>query len=368
MTITTAPQDRAPAKDRAAEAQSIIDVDVHQTVTRDNVKKRLPAYFQTLKIGPPDRPGYMQPHAPLRTDAQGPSGEPAGSYEAVRANLLDRYGVSFAILTGSWSRLSQLPHPDFAAAQAKAYNDALAEDWLDRDDRLRGVVTVTTHDGQTAADEVRRWADDPRMVGVQINSTTQHPVGQRMYWPLFEACVETGRPLCMHPGGEGTGVAHAPTPNGYPTTYLEWHTCLTASYYTQVASLVCEGVFEQFPTLKVLCNEGGYGWVPQLMWRLDKNWKALRTTVPWLKRRPSDVIREHLRFATQPIEEPDHPDHLLQVFDMMDARQTLLFASDYPHWDFDDPHRALPAKLDDELRQRILYTNAAELYGLPATD
>ncbi len=329
------------------------------------MRDRLPAYFKTLAVGTPDRPGYQQPHAATRTDALGPGGESSGSFEAVKANLLDRYPIQYAILTGSWSRLSQLPHADFAAAQATASNDALSELWLDRDDRLRGVVTVATQDASAAAKEVRRWADHPRMVGVQINSTTQHPLGQRMYWPLFEACVETSRPLCLHPGGEGTGIANPPTANGYPSTYLEWHTCLTASYYTQVVSLICEGVFEQFPTLKVLCNEGGYAWVPQLMWRLDKNWKALRTSVPWLERRPSDVIREHLRFATQPIEEPDRPEHLFQIFDMMDARHTLCFASDYPHWDFDDPQHAFPASLDPEIRERIFFKNAAELYELP---
>ena len=109
--------------------------------------------------------------------------------------------------------------------------------------------------------------------------------------------------------------------------------------------------------------EGGFAWVPHVMWRLDKNWKALRSECPWLTRPPSEIIREHFRLSTQPIEEPDNDAHLLQLFAMMDAEHTLMFSSDYPHWDFDSPTQAFP-RLPPELKRRIFVENARELYGL----
>jgi predicted TIM-barrel fold metal-dependent hydrolase len=67
------------------------------------------------------------------------------------------------------------------------------------------------------------------------------------------------------------------------------------------------------------------------MWRLDKNYKGLRSSVPWLKRLPSEYIRSNCMFSTQPIEEPADPKDLLSIFDMVDAENILMFSSDYPH-------------------------------------
>ena len=62
----------------------------------------------------------------------------------------------------------------------------------------------------------------------------------------------------------------------------------------------------------------------------------------------------------------EEPRDRKQVLDMMEwiGWDRLLFASDYPHWDFDDPFRAFPAGLDPERRRQILSTNAKAVYRL----
>jgi predicted TIM-barrel fold metal-dependent hydrolase len=144
---------------------------------------------------------------------------------------------------------------------------------------------------------------------------------------------------------------------------MEWHNILPLNYMGHVNSLVCEGVFEKFPGLKFVAIEGGVAWLPHLMWRMDKNYKGLRDSTPWLKRLPSEYILDHIRLTTQPIEEPRRKGELLSIFQMIDAEKTLMFSSDYPHWDFDNPKVVLPP-MPRDMKVRILSGTAAELYGL----
>ena len=170
-------------------------------------------------------------------------------------------------------------------------------------------------------------------------------------------------PVAIHVGTEGAGTANPATAVGYPTLYLEWHTLLLQSMQAHLVSLLCEGVFERFPKLRFVFVEGGVTWLPGLMWRLDKNWKALRREVPWLKRRPSEYLEEHVRLTTQPLEEPEDPKDLLRFLELYPSDKLLMFSSDYPHWDFDNPESVL-AHFPEPLKTRILYENACEFYDL----
>ncbi|ESS04553.1 MAG: putative metal-dependent hydrolase [uncultured archaeon A07HR67] len=124
-------------------------------------------------------------------------------------------------------------------------------------------------------------------------------------------------------------------------------------------------MFVEYPDLRVAFLEGGYGWVPHFLWRLDKNWKGLRSQVPWLERPPSEYVREQVWFASQPVEEPERPEHHSHLMEMMHAEETLIFASDYPHWDGDSPAWGLPP-MDDDLERAVRYENAQQLWDLPA--
>jgi predicted TIM-barrel fold metal-dependent hydrolase len=127
-------------------------------------------------------------------------------------------------------------------------------------------------------------------------------------------------------------------------------------------ALTKEGVFARLPALRFLVVEEGLSWVPHVMWRLDKDYKGNRSECPWLTRLPSEYIHDQIRYSTQPLDEPAKPEHLLQLLDMVDAAQTVLFASDYPHWDFDNPQAAL-THVPAPLRERICVGNALDLYG-----
>ena len=98
------------------------------------------------------------------------------------------------------------------------------------------------------------------------------------------------------------------------------------------------------------------------MWRLDRCWRQLRDEVPDVKRPPSESIREHFWITTQPMEEPPQKVYLEQFLEHLDMNDRLMFATDYPHWDFDAPDRTLPSALEPDLRRRIMSENARDLY------
>ena len=307
---------------------------------------------------------YVNQAGVLRDDARAPDGSAPGADPAfVARQLLDAHAIDRAVLIGGEVLgLGAMPDPDAAAIIASAYNDWISATWLDADDRYRATLVVGAQDPQLAAQEVRRAARDERFVAVLL-PLTDILMGQRHYYPIYEAAAEVGIPVTVHPNsGEGIFRTAPPMAGGTPTYYVEWHTGLSQVFQANVISLVCHGVFERFPGLKVIITEGGLGWIPDVMWRLDKNVKGLRDEVPWIKRLPSEYIVDHVRFTTQPLPEPRSRRHLHVLCEIARADRTLMFSSDYPHWDFDDPRHALTA-LPAEIRARVRSENAIETYG-----
>ena len=109
--------------------------------------------------------------------------------------------------------------------------------------------------------------------------------------------------------------------------------------------------------------ECGFAWLAPLLWRFDKDWKGVWREVPWLKHRPSEYVVEHFRFTTAPAHLPEDAAAVGQLLEMMDVPGMLAYASDYPHGHGDGTSRLLD-RLGQEDRRRVLWRNAAALYGL----
>jgi predicted TIM-barrel fold metal-dependent hydrolase len=286
------------------------------------------------------------------------AGPPGSDFELMQEQLLNRFGVRRAIL----SPLEILGWPTYgelAQAMTAALNDWMVEEWLERDERLYGSISIPVEDGARAALEVRRAAQNPRFVNVFMTMVTREGLGHPKYWPIYETAADLGLPVVAHVGGfSGTH-----TSTGWATYFVEHHAAHTQAYQAQIVSLVYSGVFDRIPDLQFVLEEGGIGWMPPLMWRLDHAWESMRRHVPHLERRPSDVIREHVWFTTQPLDEPEKPGYLLQVLEQLDMNDRIMFSTDYPHWDFDDPTRVIPASLvGEKLRRKILVENAQRLF------
>lgn len=292
-----------------------------------------------------------------------PDENPATLVEVAREQHLDACQVDVAILTGGPYMAAVHPNVDYAAAYCRAFNDWTDDVWLSADSRLRASIHVAPTDPDQAVAEIDRLGDRPEFVQVLIPGGARCPFGNRVYHPIYAACEQHELPVCVHFGAEGLGVTGPPTGAGHPSHYLEMRMARPQIAMAHVTSLICEGVFELFPDLHFLFIEQGIFWVPGLLWHLDADWKALRDYTPWVKRLPSEYARQHLRYGTQPMPQPPRPADVKTLLEWMHAEDTLVFASDYPHWDWDEPSGVLTG-FDKRLRQRILVENARELYRL----
>jgi predicted TIM-barrel fold metal-dependent hydrolase len=354
---------------------SLVDCDVHPAF-REGLRDLLPYLAKTARqridfaqsspagsnFALPANPLYLNAGGILRRDAS-IGGIVPGSDPGVMADqLLTAFGVSRAILLASdILGLGALPDPHLSGAIARACNDWLAEQWLQADERYRGTIVIAPQDPDRAADEIVRLAADRRFVQIYF-PLTNALMGEPRYYPIYEAAEECGLPIALHPGAESIYFTGAMPAGGTPTYYLEWHTLLGQAFAANLVSFLVQPVLNRFPALKLVVIEAGCGWVPDVLWRLDRNWMSVRDEVPWVTDRPSSLLFGHVRFTTQPFIEPETQEHLQAFCSIIHGDRTLMFSSDYPHWDFDSPNRAL-SRLPSDVQQRIRATNALEFYG-----
>jgi predicted TIM-barrel fold metal-dependent hydrolase len=296
-----------------------------------------------------------------RVDSWPPSGGPPGSdLPFLREQHLDNLGIDLGVLVPLRFNASGQRHPDFASAIATAINDWQIGKFLDPEPRLRGSIIATQEDPANAVAEINRRASDKRFVQVLLPPRSIEPLGKRRHWPIFEAAVGHGLPLSLHVGGVG---GHQATGAGWPSYYLEEHHSQVQTMQAVIASLIFEGVFEHFPELKVSFVEGGFSWVPSFGWRMDKAWQTMRDEVPHVKRPPSEYLRQNVWFTTQPMEEPNPAKNLTDTLNWI-GTDRLMFSTDYPHWDFDDPRVAFKVPLSAAEKAAIFAGNAVNFYGL----
>jgi predicted TIM-barrel fold metal-dependent hydrolase len=284
---------------------------------------------------------------------------PGATLASVQQQALDPLGTEIAILTCSYG-VESVRNPDAAAAIARAVNDWVRTEFLDRDARLRASIVVPSTQPAMAAEEIARVAADPRFVQVYLPVRSPMPYGNRTWWPLVDAAVAHGLPLALHFGG-ATGLP--PTASGWPTYYIEDYVDMATAFQSQLTSLIAEGAFDRHPDLRVVLVESGFAWLPAWMWRFDKVWRGLRREVPWNTRPPSQVVRDQVRVTLQPVDGPPDAAALAAVVDQLGTEELLLFSSDYPHGHTTEGLDALAAELPASLRRAILSENARALYG-----
>ena len=233
------------------------------------------------------------------------------------------------------------------------------EEILPQDPRIKAMLYLPFNDPEACVKVVEAFADAPGVIGFTVTSTRYKPVHHNTYMPLYAAIQATGKPLAFHSGFHWGDQSMQQC-----NRFISMH-ALRSCYFNMVhlTNWIINGLPERFPKLKVIWIESGLAWVPFLMQRLDHEYMMRSSEAPLLKRRPSEYMPRCI-ITSQPLERRNMK--LTEAtFEAINAETQLLFASDWPHWDFDLPSTitSLPF-LDEQAKRNILGLNAARLFGL----
>jgi len=345
-------------------AATRIDCDIHPAVggTRTTLLPYLDDHWKeqvvSRAIDGLDLNSYP-PNMPFsgRADWRPASGKPGSDLKMVQRGAFDQLGSSHAICNVVYGAQAVFD-PYMAAGFCKAINDWIAAEWLSMDSRLSASIVVPMQAPDLAVEEIERRAGDNRFVSVLVLSQGDMLLGKRQFWPVWQAAAKHKLPVAIHAGSSYRG---APSSIGWPSYRYEYYLAEAQAFQAQILSFVYEGVFGKIPDLKVVLMESGVSWLPAFMWRANKTWRGVRVEVPWVEREPASIIRDHIRVTMQPFDGPPDAVGVADVIEQIGSDKMFLFASDYPHWQFDgdDP---MPPHLPASIASRMCADNPLETF------
>ncbi|MVZ99784.1 amidohydrolase family protein [Actinomadura sp. LD22] len=366
---------RTAANEKAAEKEQVrvVDCDVHPVPKRGELEPFIPEPFRGLFAQRAERAGEMiyydapdYAHAyAMRTDTFPEDGNFAGSDPNLtfRQLIMDA-GSDIAILgptNGSSGQTAEELHA--LAVATNRWQDAC---WLDPvnnwHQRFYGSIVAAMEAPEAAAREIEHWAGHPRFCQVLINAEMRPAWGDPRYDPVWRAATRHGIPVACHLG-RGRFNELPMSPVGFMTYNHDLMVSYSMLAANQIMSLIFDGVFDRFPDLRIVLIEHAFSWILPLMWRMDAMYKA-QGPENGLKRKPSEYVKDHIWFTTQPLDYPEDKLELTNALEWMEADRLLLFSSDYPHWTFDDP-AYIVKHIPRRMREKIMFGNALDLFGLP---
>jgi predicted TIM-barrel fold metal-dependent hydrolase len=311
-----------------------------------------------------DLPG-MSPRAEFRVPFPGgPTRRQIATSAAEMRDGLDELHVDLAVLfPDHLLSLAMVRDPAFAATLARSYNQWLYERWLLEEPTLKGALVIAPQDARAGAADIRRHAGHPEFACVYLPAAGLKLLyGHEWYDPVYDAAVEAGLPIVIH-----SVEAVYPV---FPFQLQDFRTSLSVhalahplAMVANLVSMIETGVPIRYPGLGIAFMEAGTAWVPWVANRLDKEYIERRREVPLLQERPSHYVQQFY-YGTQPIEEPVRAADVVKLFELFDGENRAMFASDWPHHDFDHPQHVFALPFGAEARRKIMGGNAMQFFRL----
>jgi predicted TIM-barrel fold metal-dependent hydrolase len=298
---------------------------------------------------------------PLYMAKEKPEGEklPKEIYPLVESSM--KMGIDYSVVFPTdLLTLGLNPQHDLEKTIAFAYARWMTEEILPYDDSLRVMLYLPFSDPEACIEIIKEFGDKKGVVGFMVTSLRYHPVYHNCYMPVYKLLEEKGLTLGFH-----TVSYWMERPFQQFNRFLSAHAIGFPLYnMIQLTNLIINGIPERFPDLKFMFIEAGLAWIPFMMLRLDTDYIYRSSDAPLLTKKPSEYIN-NFYFTTQPLEHTTNTDYLEACFKMFDAESQLLYASDYPHQDFDTPASIYDLKfLSEKGKRKILGENAIKLFDI----
>jgi predicted TIM-barrel fold metal-dependent hydrolase len=286
------------------------------------------------------------------------------------AATMELLGVDITVeLPNVFLELPRIRRRDIAVALANGYVKFMLDKVVDPKLGIYTMLIPPPQDIKRAVQLIHEVGEHPGVCAVcMVPVMAEPPLGDRYYDPIYRAAQDLRLPIVFH--GNTPGIDEFPIAG--LQKFLEAHT-LGFLFYNMatLVSVVVQGLPERFPGLKFVFQECGLSYVPTVMLRLDTSYRKRRSEAPLLKKLPSEYIREFY-YGTQPLEEPNTPQEqafLAATYNAIDGANTLMFATDYPHWDYNNVKviNRMPF-ITKEDREKILSGNALKVFRFNGFD
>jgi len=299
-----------------------------------------------------NRPGGLVDREPLGLRP----GEPHG-----RMELMDRDNVQTHVIFGPAAGFTFTQDPEIRLACTQAYNDHMLEFSAVNPKRLVPLAMMPGQSAEAATAELLRCAKaGHRGVLLPLYETDGLPFGEA--WEGFWAAAnETRIPVNFHLGGGSMRLKSKLKSWTMPAMV----SIIAMQMDEALATLIFSGTFDRFPDVRVIFGESGIGWVPYFVNRMDaccRKYNSKSEDVK-LERLPSEY------YGYNVLHTYEEDDLGLAVLDVIGA-DAVMWASDFPHGDSTWPNsheiieKSALSQMDEASRRKILYGNAAKLYGL----